>query len=70
MNGQTEERFDRWRSIWDDIVSDCSLPDLEELLFDAEEHIDKYHFKKAKEIQFEISSNSIKIWMETLIYFE
>ena len=41
MNGQTEERFERWRSIWDDIQT-VQLPDLEELLFDAEEHIDKY----------------------------
>lgn len=47
MNGETEESFERWRSIWDEIVA-VQLPDLEELLFDAEEHIDKYRFKKAK----------------------
>ena len=54
MNGQTEERFERWRSIWDDIQT-VQLPDLEELLFDAEEHIDKYRFKKAKVVQASIA---------------
>jgi len=54
MNGETEERFERWRSIWDEIIT-VQLPDLEELLFDAEENIDKYRFKKAKAVQTEIS---------------
>ena len=54
MNGQTEERFERWRSIWDEIQT-VLLPDLEELLFDAEEHIDKYRFKKAKGVQASIA---------------
>ena len=54
MNGQTEESFERWRSIWDDIQT-VQLPDLEELLFDAEEHIDKYRFKKAKAVQVSIA---------------
>lgn len=55
MNGETEERFERWRSIWDEIIT-VQLPDLEELLFDAEENIDKYRFKKAKAVQTEIST--------------
>ncbi|MCQ6274404.1 septation ring formation regulator EzrA [Bacillus sp. V3B] len=55
MNGETEERFERWRSIWDEIVA-VQLPDLEELLFDAEEYIDKYRFKKAKINQMKISN--------------
>jgi septation ring formation regulator len=50
MTGQTEELFERWRSDWDDIVT-VKLPDLEELLFDAEEYIDRYRFNKAKEVQ-------------------
>ena len=54
MNGQTEERFERWRGIWDEIQT-VLLPDLEELLFDAEEHIDKYRFKKVKEVQASIA---------------
>jgi septation ring formation regulator len=53
MNGETEEHFERWRSIWDEIVA-VQLPDLEELLFDTEEHIDKYRFKKAKADQMKI----------------
>ena len=47
MNGETEERFDRWRGVWDEIVS-TQLPDIEELLFDIEEHIDKYRFRKGE----------------------
>lgn len=53
MNGQTEESFERWRNEWDEIVTDV-LPDLEELLFDAEEYTDKYRFKKARVVQIEI----------------
>lgn len=55
MTGQTEELFERWRKEWDDIVA-TQLPELEEQLFDAEECIDKYRFKKAKEIQTNIDS--------------
>ncbi|UII55191.1 septation ring formation regulator EzrA [Cytobacillus spongiae] len=50
MTGQTEELFERWRNEWDEIVT-VQLPDLEELLFDAEECIDKYRFSKAKQVQ-------------------
>ena len=50
MTGQTEELFERWRNQWDDVVT-VKLPDLEEMLFDAEEYIDRYRFKKAKEVQ-------------------
>ncbi|AGX05842.1 MULTISPECIES: septation ring formation regulator EzrA [Bacillaceae] len=50
MTGQTEELFERWRNEWDDIVTG-QLPGVEELLFDAEEYIDRYRFKKAKEVQ-------------------
>jgi len=53
MTGQTEELFERWRSEWDDIVT-VKLPNVEEFLFDAEEFIDKYRFRKAKEVQGEI----------------
>lgn len=50
MTGQTEELFERWRNEWDEIVT-SQLPNVEEYLFDAEEYIDKYRFRKAKEIQ-------------------
>ncbi|UQD53028.1 septation ring formation regulator EzrA [Bacillus methanolicus] len=49
MTGQTEELFEKWRHEWDEIVT-TDLPDVEELLFDAEEYIDKYRFGKAKEV--------------------
>ncbi|WP_445489448.1 septation ring formation regulator EzrA [Niallia sp. 03133] len=50
MIGQTEELFESWRAKWDDIVT-VQLPDVEEMLFDTEEFIDKYKFKKAKQKQ-------------------
>jgi septation ring formation regulator len=50
MTGQTEELFENWRNKWDDLVT-VELPDLEELLFDAEEYIDRYRFNKAKDVQ-------------------
>ncbi|NMH67850.1 septation ring formation regulator EzrA [Bacillus sp. RO3] len=49
MTGQTEELFDGWRQGWDEIVA-VQLPDVEELLFDAEEYTDKFRFNKAKEV--------------------
>ncbi|MCD4839368.1 septation ring formation regulator EzrA [Neobacillus sedimentimangrovi] len=55
MTGQTEELFEKWRNQWDDVVT-VKLPDLEEMLFDAEEYIDKYKFKKAKEAQRKIAN--------------
>ncbi|MDR7239739.1 septation ring formation regulator EzrA [Neobacillus drentensis] len=55
MTGQTEELFERWRNQWDDVVT-VQLPDLEEMLFDAEEYIDRYRFSKAKGIQQAINA--------------
>lgn len=54
ITGQTEEMFERWRNEWDEIAAN-EFPVLEELLFDAEEFIDKYRFGKAKEVQKKIS---------------
>lgn len=48
MTGQTEELFERWRQEWDELVT-SKLPGIEDYLFDAEEYIDKYRFKKAKD---------------------
>lgn len=56
MTGQTEELFEKWRKDWDEIVT-TGLPDVEEFLFDAEECIDKYRFKKAKQIQVAIEKH-------------
>ncbi|MGO4888730.1 septation ring formation regulator EzrA [Anaerobacillus sp. MEB173] len=49
MSGQTEEKFESWRSEWDDIVT-VQLPDIEEYLFDIEELANKYRFIKGKDL--------------------
>lgn len=59
MTGQTEVLFERWRNEWDEIVT-IDLPDVEEYLFDAEEYIDKYRFKRAKEVQSKIDQKLAK----------
>lgn len=59
MTGQTEELFERWRNEWDEVVT-IDLPDVEEYLFDAEEYIDKYRFKRAKEVQNKIDQKLLK----------
>jgi len=55
MTGETEEMFEKWRNEWDEVIT-IELPGVEELLFDAEECIDKYRFSKSKEIQRNISN--------------
>ncbi|MCS0789787.1 septation ring formation regulator EzrA [Cytobacillus firmus] len=60
MTGQTEELFERWRNEWDEIVT-SHLPDVEELLFDAEESIDKYRFKNSQEVQQRIEKRLTEI---------
>jgi septation ring formation regulator len=59
MTGQTEVLFERWRNEWDEVVT-IDLPDVEEYLFDAEEYIDKYRFKRAKEVQHKIDQKLAK----------
>lgn len=56
MTGQTEELFESWRNEWDDIVT-VQLPKVEEYFFDVEEYIDKFRFKKAKNVQLEIEEH-------------
>ncbi|MBS4216827.1 septation ring formation regulator EzrA [Bacillus sp. FJAT-49711] len=53
MTGQTEEMFERWRGMWDDIIA-VQLPNIDEMLFYAEEYSDKYRFNKAKETHIKI----------------
>ncbi|PKG24971.1 septation ring formation regulator EzrA [Niallia nealsonii] len=60
MIGQTEELFERWRSEWDDIVA-VQLPEVEEMLLDTEEFIDKYKLHKVKKNQ-----NKIHLKMEQI----
>ncbi|UOQ94143.1 septation ring formation regulator EzrA [Halobacillus shinanisalinarum] len=49
LSGQTQERFETWRSRWDQILT-RELPDLEEDLFDAEEAADRYRMKRVKKV--------------------
>lgn len=46
--GETEKHFEKWRNDWEHIIT-VELPDLEEMLIDAEELSDKYRFRKAKQ---------------------
>ncbi|WP_424237314.1 septation ring formation regulator EzrA [Bhargavaea ginsengi] len=55
MNGETEEKFERWRGSWTEVMDD-HMPAIDELLFDAEEAIDRLRFRKATEIEKEIES--------------
>lgn len=49
MAGDTEKKFEKWRSDWDSIVT-SEVPSIEEILFTAEELTDKYRFKKAEQL--------------------
>ncbi len=55
MTGQTEKMFERWRNDWDEIITG-QLPEVEELLFEAEEYADKYRFQKSKNTLLHIES--------------
>lgn len=48
MTGETEEKFENWRSTWNDVI-DVTMPDIDHLLFDAEEQIDYFKVKPLKE---------------------
>lgn len=49
LSGETQDRFESWKDRWELILS-RELPDIEELLFDAEEAADKFRFSSAKKI--------------------
>ena len=69
MNGETEEMFEHWRSEWDAIIT-VHMPDVEEYLFDAEEYVDKYRFKKSKDVQHKISErlNEMEDSIKTILH--
>ncbi|WP_422122947.1 septation ring formation regulator EzrA [Planococcus sp. X10-3] len=46
MNGQTEEMFERWRATWTEVM-DVHIPQIDGLLFDAEDAVDRFSFGKA-----------------------
>ncbi|MFA8437812.1 septation ring formation regulator EzrA [Pueribacillus sp. YX66] len=60
MIGETEKRFEHWRSEWERIIA-IELPDIEETLIDAEEASDKYRFRKAKQTLSAIENELHKI---------
>ncbi|MCZ2257964.1 septation ring formation regulator EzrA [Sporosarcina sp. G11-34] len=53
MTGETEKKFERWRSEWTEVM-DVHLPGIDTLLFDAEDVIGRLRFKKATQIESEI----------------
>lgn len=50
--GETLEKFEDWKSRWDNIITK-ELLEVEEYLFDAEEAADRYRFNKAKKVVHE-----------------
>ena len=46
MTGQTEEKFERWRSQWTEVM-DIHMIEIDSLLFDAEDFVDRFHYGKA-----------------------
>ncbi|KXH87173.1 septation ring formation regulator EzrA [Sporosarcina sp. HYO08] len=53
MTGETEEKFERWRNEWTE-VADVQMPEIDTLLFDVEDMVDRFRFRKATEIEKEI----------------
>ncbi|KGX93343.1 selenide, water dikinase [Pontibacillus halophilus JSM 076056 = DSM 19796] len=60
LSGQTQERFEAWRDEWDRILSK-QLPELEEILYDAEEKADKYRFQSAKKVLGQLEQHLLEI---------
>ena len=53
MTGETEEKFERWRNEWTEVM-DVHMPKIDTLLFDAEDVIDRFRYRKATEIEKDI----------------
>ncbi len=53
MTGETEEKFERWRTEWTELM-DIHMPKIDTLLFDVEDMVDRFRFKKATELEKEI----------------
>lgn len=71
LSGETQEKFESWKNHWEFIVTK-QLPDIEELLFDAEDAADRYRFPSAKKILRKVDKtlssieNDIEIMLEEL----
>ena len=53
MNGQTEEMFEKWRNNWTEVI-DVDILKVNSMLFDLEDYIDRFQFKKASVLEREI----------------
>ena len=53
MTGETEEKFERWRNEWTEVM-DIHMPKIDTLLFDAEDMIDRLRYRKASEVEKDI----------------
>ncbi len=53
MTGETEEKFERWRNEWAEVM-DIHMPKVDSLLFDTEDMVDRFRFGKATAIEKEI----------------
>ncbi|NGP44181.1 septation ring formation regulator EzrA [Bacillaceae bacterium SIJ1] len=56
LTGETEKNFEKWRELWETIVTE-ELPLLEEKMFDTEEAADRYRFRKAGRLSAEIKAS-------------
>ena len=59
MNGQTEEMFEKWRNIWTEVI-DVDILKINSLLFDLEDCIDRFQFKKSTALEKEIEGKITK----------
>ncbi|WP_172371125.1 septation ring formation regulator EzrA [Sporosarcina jiandibaonis] len=53
MTGETEEKFERWRHEWTEVM-DIHMIEIDSLLFDAEDYVDRFQFGKATKVEAEI----------------
>lgn len=63
MAGETEERFEKWRSKWEDILTN-TLPDIEETLIDIEDYADHYRFIRSAKLLKETEARLKEIEQE------
>jgi len=54
MTGETEEKFERWRSEWTEVI-DIHMPEIDVLLFDAEDAVARFFYGKATGIETKIA---------------
>ncbi len=50
MTGETEEKFESWRAEWTEVM-DVHMPEIDSLLFDVEEQVDRFRYGKATKIE-------------------